>query len=100
MKKIDADALMDRFREEMRDGHPEILDNGWKDVFTAMTDAMIGIIDEMPAVDDGRKVGRWERMTDNGVTFYRCGYCETGYQLTRYDYCPYCGADMNGGYDG
>jgi ribosomal protein L37AE/L43A len=39
--------------------------------------------------------GEWETFPSIG-TAYRCSHCK-GLTITRFDYCPNCGAKMKGG---
>nr|DAI02739.1 MAG TPA: DNA-directed RNA polymerase [Caudoviricetes sp.] len=68
-----------------------------------------GLIDEIPSADVAPVVrGRWERepasywrWTPSGAvavtrTTYRCGLCGRG-TAVKFNYCPNCGAKMDGG---
>ena len=62
---------------------------------------------ELPAADVVEvKHGEWikDRLISTGGGTYgvcRCSVCKSGYQDVGYgfDYCPYCGAKMDGGID-
>lgn len=60
----------------------------------------VRVIDELPSVEPERKPGIWTH-EDTGV--WICGVCgeEVGemgdeYGVPKYNFCPYCGADMTG----
>ena len=67
--------------------------------------AVIRIIDRQPTADvEEAKHGKWYRHTqkEHGDTCFYCSVCEEMalsdcmvWELT--DYCPYCGAKMDGG---
>ena len=81
MRLIDADAL--RRRKELRFG-----------LMAAITTIQF-LIDEAPTVEE-RKHGHWVRH-NNITTFFECiwdMYWEEG--NTELNYCPNCGAIMNG----
>lgn len=61
-----------------------------KDVFKA--------IENVPSAQPERKGGKWIYL--NGLDAFECSVC--GRQMVRniFDYCPWCGARMNGGDDG
>lgn len=63
------------------------------------------ILNSIPAADVVEVVhGKWIKdrlISTGGGTYgvYRCSVCKSGYQDVGYgfDYCPYCGAKMDGG---
>lgn len=61
-------------------------------------DAFTVIEDEIPAADVRENVrGAWELDDDCDVyELWRCSVCSTGIFDHRYDFCPFCGADMRG----
>ena len=41
--------------------------------------------------------GHWKFRNDNSLIstgYYECDRCEIGKELTKTNFCPYCGADM------
>lgn len=46
-----------------------------------------------------RPQGNWKFRNDNSLIptgYYECDRCEIGKELTKTNFCPYCGADMRG----
>jgi hypothetical protein len=68
----------------------------------AITMKGVAIINQFPTVDAVEVVhGRWEKEYDsNGVDRgWKCSHCKRSvYQMTfePYEYCPHCGAKMDG----
>lgn len=53
-------------------------------------------INELPSVTIPNKVGHWENIKESvGIYKYRCDQCGA-YHRAIYDYCPSCGAKMEG----
>ena len=100
MRLIDADALMKVIREHdypLR-SHFNSTDNG---MFT------IGVqqaVDDAPTIDAAPVVrGEWVAADDIGDCCYRCSECEfirDAYLLDIGNYCPNCGAKMDGEKEG
>lgn len=85
--------------------------NTWLDNCAAGVNAAIWEVASFPAADVAPVVhGRWEkepssfwRWTSSGAvavarTTYRCGFCGRG-TAVKSNYCPNCGAKMDGGAD-
>lgn len=84
----------------------EIFGPGSYDTYEELLDAVRKAIDNAPAVDaivntiEVRPKGKWilvnPLQSDDGGA-YMCSNCKTGdYGIERYEFCPYCGADMRG----
>ena len=89
MRLIDADAL----KKEVL-GLPNCY-NGFSDTYDKA--CIIGLIDEMPTISP--KTGRWIKKT--GQIY--CSECKCSrwseafeYAVRRFNYCPNCGARMEG----
>jgi len=117
---IDANALMDKLlgqyckdcerRKGLKRGKQTVL-YGIGDVpcRSCVVDDMTDELAEAPTIDPVRH-GRWEiydtyKQTIDGRTFdgwCECSECRTMYpwDFSAYDYCPHCGAKMDGGEDG
>lgn len=77
--------------------------------YCAGWNGLIGLIEKAPTVDAVQVVhGRWDdsgRYTfPSGATAVRCTNCgcaltESEYRLYNWNYCPNCGAKMDGGAD-
>lgn len=87
MRLINAEDLKERIRQEPTDG-----------MYTA---EILEAIDEMPTVDAALVVhGRWVWVTGD---VYRCTNCGSEPHVQEvmgmpdYDFCPFCGAKMDGG---
>lgn len=83
MELIDRQALMDALYE--------------KEYSTLCPlDEVSGVVDSIPTVDAAPVVhGRWE-MTDYAYT-WKCSECGGTYYSSWANYCPHCGAKMDGG---
>lgn len=90
MRLIDADALMWKLQSRL----PQV-----KTIPTWILDA---ILDE-PTIDvEPVRHGRWghERLPSTSGGSYsvvRCSECKYQYPMTEVNYCPNCGARMDGG---
>ena len=65
----------------------------------AINDCM-NVLDEMPAADVAPvKHGCWVKEKSDVLIHWHCSVCETCYFLEEpnADYCPHCGAQMDGG---
>lgn len=105
MRLIDADALMNTLQELFDKREKEQMFTGSRGSFVTWNDAICHFktaptIDAVPVVH-----GKWEWNTDNG--FYYCSKCQTvspredqdGEYCDCPNYCPNCGAKMDGGED-
>ena len=86
MRLIDADALP-TLATELR------LKNG-------KTKHFVGVefddIKNAPTIDPVRH-GRWRHSEYAGIDYYQCSLCGHSVSPTAYNYCPNCGAKMDGG---
>lgn len=89
MRLIDADALYEREYARLREG--EVLE-----YFEPMD------IDSMPTVEE-RKTGHWQSDVVEMRMIYTCSVCgerslyeEGDYDPVLSNYCPFCGAKMEG----
>jgi len=61
------------------------------------------IINEQPTADVVKvKRGKWIESYNNNCWHYNCPFCNDGYttinkDISQYNYCSNCGADMRGG---
>ena len=101
---IEREALEKNLNERLA----YLLDkNGPYDYFTDGYDEAVSTVEEFPAADVAPVVhGRWDdsgRYTfPGGSTAVRCTNCgcaltESEYRLNNWNYCPVCGAKMDGG---
>lgn len=62
----------------------------------------IELLDEIPAADVAEVVhGEWETNSDRPDSLI-CSVCKCGFDMWKHDphnYCPNCGAKMDGGFD-
>ena len=90
MRLIDADAIVftHAIARSIDDGH------NWNELCVTKDE-----IDDMPSAEPERKTGRWSNYKDE----HSCSVChcvvisDCWDDEIRYDYCPYCGAEMSGG---
>lgn len=62
-------------------------------------DLNVKLIDEVENLKNERPQGNWKFRNDNSLIptgYYECDRCEIGKELTKTNFCPYCGADMRG----
>lgn len=98
MELIDRQALVKQMKETYCTDCENY--NGIKCRACWIDDA-IGTVDDAPAVDAAPVVhGRWVKRTaivfDDEMVGYRCSECKTTWDAET-DYCPHCGAKMDGG---
>lgn len=78
---IDADALIRKIQEEHKFGSLTITE----------------LISECPTADVVEVVrGEWKLNNLNGFKIYDCSNCGV-HMEAKFNYCPFCGADMRGG---
>ena len=104
MRLIDADAVRDDFANTVYLECANDKDN-------SRANRIIGAFDDLPTIDaEPVRHGRWiERYSPGGVRLCECSVCGTsaisqiddtwGYVIDYYetDFCPNCGAKMDGG---
>ena len=89
MRLIDADAIVftHAIARSIDDGH------NWNELCVTKDE-----IDDMPSAEPERTKGKWSNYKDE----HCCSVCKCVVISNcwdddiRYDYCPYCGADMRG----
>lgn len=68
----------------------------WADGWDKAIDAAIGELYKLPAADvQGVKHGHWENSESPYVHLCKCSVCKAYYE-TETNYCPRCGAKMDG----
>lgn len=98
MRTIDADALIEKLRDDAE--HMEVV------ILKLATYAAINDIKHAPTVEPERKKGKWllsdeqrREDTDNGNYRYVCSNClhsDIHAKTQEVPYCWWCGADMRG----
>ena len=53
------------------------------------------IIEKLPSAQPQRKMGKWMSVSDEMQTWYHCSECHYQ-QYDKTNFCPSCGADMDG----
>jgi hypothetical protein len=90
MRKIDADALIDKYGDWYTE---EGTEEGY-------IGTIKGIVDSMPTIEPERKKGKWIKgVGENGITtseFCSCCRYENKHWCD-WNFCPNCGADMREG---
>ncbi len=96
---IDADMLMERFRIVAQSGGAVVYHVS--DICAAIEDAATEeTVDAVEVVH-----GRWVKKTEDYVYYYACSECGEPVLKSQWghdffsDYCPNCGAKMDGGND-
>ena len=86
---IDADA----FRRELDDHYPftkaEQSKHGMADIAKS---AVLFVLNKMPTIEPQQRTGKW---TNNMNGTFTCDKC--GCKHSKSNYCPNCGAKMDGG---
>lgn len=95
MRLIDADALIIALHDE---GEKQ---TKWGQLIMMLYSTMVAVINDAPTIDHVRH-GKWnhERMlSTSGGTYavIRCSECMSQYPMWETNYCPNCGAKMDGG---
>lgn len=97
MRPIDGDALKERLQSLAYDDWNQGVSTSWADAYREIA----GMVEEMPEIPP--KKAHW--MVDEDGTFV-CSNCHEGYSnqptlmgRPMFDYCPVCGASMEGGTD-
>ena len=94
MRLIDADALIKKFQSDK-----EYFDKVGDTTFAMATIGVINDIDKAPTIDAVSVVhGEWIEAEEDWrqqIAFWRCSEC--GHTTsTMYNFCPNCGAKMDG----
>jgi hypothetical protein len=94
MRLIDADKAKAELLRVVGDIH------GWGEFFDGIRSGYQSAadrLDTMPTVEE-RKQGRWIEKRFGGNTSRTCSCCKTLVftNSTTFNYCPYCGAEMDG----
>lgn len=91
MRCIDADALRDRLQNLGYDDWNQGATTTWAEAFSECAD----MVDEQPTIEPQRKNGHWIKISPANI--YECSECGknvmTG-DISAYDFCHGCGADM------
>lgn len=96
MRLIDAEKLCLHLADI------QLANRGWKDDYCEVLDDIISIIDEQTTIEEEPvRHGEWiEPEEYTGHTEWHCSYCgDVVYTICGYpsaDYCPNCGAKMEG----
>lgn len=90
MRPIDADALEKKLQEQ-REVYAEI---GMKGAEHLLVHDFLRYVWEAPTVNPARH-GRWLEWWGHNVTEYECSRCGV-YSEKSENYCPNCGAKMDG----
>ena len=95
MRLIDADALRDRLQNLGYDDWNQGTTTTWAEAFIECAD----MVDEAPTIEPRNK-GHWIKISPANI--YECSECGknvmTG-DISAYDFCHGCGADMRGDKD-
>ncbi|MBO5831585.1 MAG: hypothetical protein J6R01_08270 [Alistipes sp.] len=103
MRPIDADALIQTIVNTATNANRKAYETGAHtftealDRLAELTKEIVGMINEAPTLnpDDCRPHGRW--MTYDGeATCSLCKFTTFGWAEWAFDYCPNCGAKMDG----
>lgn len=103
MRPIDADALMEAFRDYMVKHHDREKCVSEENCNACKVGCLWhGIVKKAPTIapESLRPQGEWKHKKHKifGNTYeYVCSVCGCDYALAEYDYCPNCGAYMKGG---
>lgn len=101
MRLIDADAFDERVRVAGGMSEEELTED-----FKDGIQAVLYMLSKQPTInpEPQRMRGKWVRTvlgSTNGygtTVMYQCSECEC-MSISKYNYCPNCGADMRGGQD-
>lgn len=96
---IDREALLKRLHDAGGCGAPA---ESWADGYDKAIDLAYGMAENAPAVDAALVVhGRWEPFRGKSYSRKECSCCGWDGQewIKFYNFCPNCGAKMNGGND-
>ena len=86
---IDANELTDRLNHTTMVAYPNL--------FPGLL-AAVEIVDDSPTVDATEVVhGKWMRARKPVTANMECSICKKEYLLSDFNYCPNCGAKMDGG---
>jgi DNA-directed RNA polymerase subunit RPC12/RpoP len=90
MRCIDADALRDRLQNLGYDDWNQGATTTWAEAFSECAD----MVEEMPTIEP-RKKGHWIKISPANI--YECSECGKNVMtddISAYDFCHGCGADM------
>ena len=97
MRLIDADELLEKLKQNLRDYRDVMNDDGVRATLIAVND-----VEKAPTIDAEPVVhGHWIRCSDGAELQLICSHC--GYEYIEADpdcteehnYCPHCGAKMD-----
>lgn len=76
---------------------PELAD-GWNSLYDLLEDAPTADVAEVKRGEWKKLDGEWrEQSTNKPLIIHQCSCCGMYYQNAPYNYCPNCGAKMDGG---
>ena len=99
MRLIDADELM----KDIENERAYLINTGQIGAEHILVHALIPYISDAPTIDPVRH-GEWsheQMLSTSGGTYavIRCSECMSQYPMWETNYCPNCGANMDGGED-
>ena len=91
MRMIDGDALKEEIDYYIREA-------GWGETHNETLRWCLEFIDDQPIIEPQRKTGEWIPKSESGciIECSSCGERMTVLGDENPNYCPYCGADMQG----
>ena len=95
MRLIDADALVEDIKNEIDDNKEIYPDDKASIIFRAGMKTVIRIVKNQDTVDPV-KHGHWEFAKDVYVSCSVCGVTILLFNAENPNYCPHCGAKMDG----
>ena len=95
MRLIDADALVENIESEIDKENKVPLDDDRKYFYCAGMRNVIRLVKRLPPADPV-KHGRWKFAKDVYVSCSVCGVTILLFNAENPNYCPHCGAKMDG----
>ena len=91
MRPIDAEELEKKLQEVRK----YYIENGMYGAEHILVYDFMRYVWEAPTINPVRH-GKWKLSEYAGVDYYQCSLCGHSVSPTAYNYCPYCGALMDG----